>query len=87
MSEYDQYIRLLLYRVPSSPDITNEKYVTDEFIRQLSRAHDLETYSKIKESLRWSMKNPDYNFKAIKEDMPHSNKEIHQFLKNVVNKL
>ncbi|MDQ3535606.1 MAG: hypothetical protein M3421_08275 [Bacteroidota bacterium] len=87
MSEYDQYLRLLLSRIPSSPNITDEKYVTDEFVRQLSRSYGLEVFSKIKESLRWSMKNPDYNFKGIMEEIPHSNREIYQFLKNIVNKL
>lgn len=87
MSDYDQYIRMILYKMPSSSNITDEKLITDEYLRQLSREYGLETFSKIKESLRWSMKNPDYNFKATIDTIAHSNKEIFIFLKNVYNRL
>ncbi|MDQ3392496.1 MAG: hypothetical protein M3512_00020 [Bacteroidota bacterium] len=87
MNQYDQYLRLILYKIPVSAPNSGDKTVSDEFIRQLSREHGLEVFSKIKESLRWSMKNPDYNFASIKDDLPHTNKEIFHFLKNVINKM
>jgi hypothetical protein len=87
MKDYDPYLRLLLYRILFSADITDEKLVTDQFIQQLSKEYTPEVFTGLKESVQWSVEHPEYNFKNVLDGLTHSNQEIYQFLKNICSKL
>jgi len=83
----DMYVRALripLYGLEYAKNIRDPSSVWPELVASLQKDYDEQTRSKIIESLRWAVQNPNYPFSSVFGLDVHSNEDIHAFLGNLL---
>jgi hypothetical protein len=78
-------LQIPLYGLQFAKNIRVPGSVWPELLASLRKDYDEQMRSRIIESLRWAVQNPDYPFSSLLPGLEvHSNEDIHGFLANLL---
>ncbi len=76
-----------LYKLYYIEDVRREVLLSDESLAQYSRDYSESERREIEAALEWGKTHPEYDFRTVLPNLPHSNEDIHYYIVAVLERI